>query len=130
MSVRATKWILWLALILTLPVPYFMIESGRVPTVRLFLFALLTSAAALAEPDYASRFVAALFVLQAGLYVVLCYALARWVARLVHQRTPAAYHALIVTAVVAGLLAAAMFDIYRAPLSNGSLHPNLLGVWR
>ena len=72
-SSRAMTWLLWLVFIFTLPLPYFMIEAGRMPAAQLMLFAALTAPLAITDPGFTTRFVAALFVAQALLYCGLLY---------------------------------------------------------
>jgi hypothetical protein len=118
-------WILWLALVASLPLPYFMIESGRVPAAQLFLFAAVTTPLAVTDPGFTTRFVAALFIVQSLLYGPLLYLLARTAARRVAPRRRA-----LVTGVVLALLAVvAMLDVYRAPLSHGPGPTNIVGVF-
>lgn len=126
MRQRAMTWILWLGLVCCLPLPYFMIESGRVPAVQLFLFAGLTTALAITDPGFTTRFVAALFLVQSLLYGTLLYLLARAALR----RVPAPHRALVVGAALALLAAVAMLDVYRAPLSHGPGRTNIVGVFR
>jgi hypothetical protein len=125
MPQRAMTWILWLALVCCLPLPYFMIESGRVPAAQLFLFAALTTPLAITDPGFTTRFVAALFVVQSLLFGALLYLLARTAAR----RAPVARRALFPAAALALLAAAAMLPVYRAPLSHGPGPTNIVGVF-
>ncbi len=125
MSQRAMAWILWLLLICTVPLPYFMIERGRVPAAQLILFAALTAPLVVTDPGFTSRFVAALFVAQSLFYALLLAALARAVA----LRTPPPRRALVVVAIAVLLLAMALCDVYRAPLSHGPGTTNIVGVF-
>ena len=125
MSQRAMAWVLWLLLICTVPLPYFMIERGRVPAAQLFLFAAVTAPLVVTDPGFTTRFVAALFVTQSLFYALLLAALARAVA----HRTPPPRRALVVAAIAVLLLAMALCDVYRAPLSHGPGTTNIVGVF-
>lgn len=125
MSRRAMTWILWVVLIGTVPLPYFMIERGRVPAAQLLLFAALTAPLVVTDPGFTTRFVAALFVAQSLFYGVLLYLLARGVA----GRAPRRGRAPVVAALTALLLGLAFCDVYRAPLSHGPRRTNIVGVF-
>lgn len=128
-SRRAMTWLLWLVFLFTLPLPYFMIESGRVPAAQLILFAALTAPLAITDPGFTTRFVAALFVAQALLYSGLLYVLARLTVRALERHLAPARRAPVIVAVIIVLAAAASFDLYRAPLSHGPGATNWLGVF-
>lgn len=125
MSMRVAIWSLWLVLVLLLPLPYFMIDSGRVPAAQLFLFAALTAPLTFTDPGFTTRFIAGLFLSQSLMYGALLY----WVARRITARIPAARR-LLVLAVIAVLLGGlSLLDIYRAPLSFGPGPTNIVGVY-
>jgi hypothetical protein len=125
MSQRALKWWLWLVLIGTVPLPYFMIENGRVPAVQLFIFAAVTAPMVVSDPGFTTRFVAALFLAQSLFYGATLYLLARGAARHVGPRRRGALAA--AAALALGLLA--LCDVYRAPLSHGPGATNIVGVF-
>jgi hypothetical protein len=129
MSQRAAKRILWVTLLFTLPVPFFMIEVGWVPPIRLILFALLTTAAAVSEPGFDTGFVAGLFVPQALLYGALCYWLARAAVLRLNRLAPAWLRLFALLAVMAALVAGSLFPIFRTPFSHSSPRANLLGIF-
>jgi hypothetical protein len=125
MSQRAMKWLIWLALICSVPLPYFMIETGRVPAAQLFLFAAVTAPLVVTDPGFTTRLVAGLFLAQSLLYGALLYIVARTVGRRVPPR-----RRLVVAAVVIALLTGmALLDVYRAPLSHGPQPTNIVGVF-
>lgn len=127
-TLSSTRWLLWLTLLFTVPVPYFMIEAGRVPAAELIVFAALTSAVALTDPDFASRLIAVVFVVQAGFYAALLYAAARLAARRLGRLAPGTRR-LAVGLAAAACLAASLFPIYRTPLARSGLKANLLAVY-
>lgn len=118
-------WTLWLALVCSLPLPYFMIESGRVPAAQLFLFAAVTTPLAITDPGFTTRFIAALFIVQSLLYGTLLYLVARTAAR----RVPPPRRALFTGVALALLAVVAMLEVYRAPLSHGPSATNIVGVF-
>jgi hypothetical protein len=126
MSSRTFKWLLWLVLIGTVPLPYFMIESGRIPAVQLFVFAAVTAPLVVTDPGFTTRFVAALFVSQSLGYGALLYLVARTLGR----RVPTARGRIaLLAAAVAVLAVVALLKVYRSPLSHGPGATNLIGVF-
>ena len=126
MSQRSATWILWLLLACTLPLPYFMIESGRVPAAQLFIFAAVTAPLAVTDPGFTTRFVAALFIGQSLLYGGLLFLVARALVR----RVPPQRRDFLIAGVAALLAVMALCHVYRAPLSHGPGATNLTGVFR
>jgi hypothetical protein len=125
----AAKRILWVTLLFTLPVPFFMIEVGWVPPIRLILFALLTTAAAVSEPGFDTGFVAGLLVPQAFLYTALCYWLAGAAAVRLSRLVPAWLRLLAQLVLLGALVAGSLFPIFRTPFSHSAPRANLLGIF-
>ena len=126
MSRRAFKWGLWAVLCCTVPLPYFMIETGRVPAAQLFVFAAVTAPLVVTDPGFTTRFIAALFIAQALGYGALLYLFARTASRRIP--TPGRRAAALAGAVVVfGMIA--LLKVYRAPLSHGPGATNLIGVF-
>jgi len=121
-------WTVWLVLICTVPVPYFMVETGRVPAAQLFVFAAVTLPLVVTDPGFTTRLVAALFVAQSLLYGGLLYGLACWTAGRIESRVSPRRRVLIVAAVAVLLGALSLANIYRAPLSRGPGATNIVGV--
>lgn len=130
MSRRVMTWALWLMLVATLPLPYFMIDSGRVPAAQLFLLAAVTTPLVVSDPSFTTKFIAALFVIQSVFYALVLYVLARLGARLIERRAPRRLHVAVLTALAMLLIGVALFEVYRAPLSHGPGPTNLVGVFR
>jgi len=124
MSARAARWLLWLALVLFLPLPYFMVEVGRVPVAQLMMFAAVTSPLLYTDWGFTVQVVAGLFLLQSVFYGLLLWLFAAAVTRLL----PVARQTLLVLA-LAGLALLALLPVYRAPLSHGPLPTNWFGLW-
>lgn len=125
MSRRAVRWVLWAIFCLALPLPYFMIEAGRVPLASLLVFAALTVPLAFTDPSLTTRVIGSLFAVQAALYAWLLYIAARWLSR----RIPPTRRAVTVIAVAAAVLLLALCAVYVAPLSHGPGTTNWFGLW-
>jgi fructose-specific phosphotransferase system IIC component len=120
--------VLWMVFAMTLPLPYFVVEIERVPLARIVLFAGLTTAAAVTEPDFASRAIAGMLVVQAGFYGGLLYGLARATARLIERRVPPQRRRAYLSLIVMVLLIGSLFPIFHTPLSNRSSRATLFGI--
>lgn len=127
MSPRAFKWALFAVAVCTVPLPYFMIETGRVPALQLFVFAAVTAPLVISDPGFTTRFIAALFLSQSIGYGALLYLVARSASRRI--KAPG-LRAVTLAGVVAVLATVAALAVYRAPLSHGPGPTNLLGVFR
>jgi len=125
MSHRAVRWLLWAIFCLTLPLPYFMIETGRIPLVSLLIFAGLTAPLAFTDPSLTTRVIAVLFAVQTLVYGgVLCLA-----ARMLGARIPARRRVPVVVVVAFALALVALRAVYIAPLSHGPGPTNWFGLW-
>ena len=127
MSARAFKWALFSVAICAVPLPYFMIETGRVPALQLFVFAAVTAPLVISDPGFTTRFIAALFVSQSLGYGALLYLLARTAS---HRIRAPRLRLGVLAGVIAVLGTVALLKVYRAPLSHGPGSTNLLGVFR
>lgn len=119
---------LWLALLLTVPVPYYMVEVGRIPTVALWLLAAVTGAAAIAEGGTGTILPASLFLAQASVATAVFYGLARLVVRRLERFASHRLRRLVVIAIVCALLGTSLLGIYSSLLTSGRSRINLLGV--
>lgn len=127
MSRPRARWLLWLVLFVTVPLPYFAIEVGREPGVQLLVFALATGAMAVTEPSGMTAFVTGLFWAQALMYAGLLHLLA-WL--IVRRTTTARGRAVLVAALAVVLAIASLFPIYVTPFSRNGVRSNLAGVFR
>jgi len=123
------KWSLWLTFLFTVPVPFFMVETGWVPVVRLFLFGGITSAAALFEPDWISALIATFFVLPALIFATILYLLAALLARLLARFVAEGGRRSVGGLLIAICFAISLFPIYDTPLSNTDSRANLFGIF-
>jgi hypothetical protein len=116
-------------MLVTLPLPYFMVEVGWVPALRLLVLAGLCSAVALTEPGSDTASIAGLLAVQALAAVAVTYGMARWMESRLRRRSRSIRMAMI-AAIVGVLLVASMFRIYRTPLSGERLRTNLFEILR
>ncbi len=125
MSERLLRWLLFALFAALLPLPYYMIEAGRIPAVQLAVFTAFTAPLVWTDPSLTTRTIALLFAVQTLLYGALLYIGARAIARRI---APGRRAALFVGVAVA-LAALALLDVYHAPLSHGPSATNWFGIW-
>lgn len=129
MSVRSARWALWLGLVVALPLPFYLVETGAVPALRLALLTGVVLAVIALEGAQGAVAIAALLL---GLQL-LAYLLALWVvagvlARALAARSPRSRAALVAVLVLLGLAAASAFPIYATPFRTQALRGRLLDV--
>ena len=121
MSPARSRRVLWLGLLLLAPVPFFAIETGLVPVIRLWMLGSLVTGVMLQDPDYLSQTFTAMFVGQAALWTLVLYLVARACVRWLPPRAPA---------VVLALLAlASLFPIYSTPFSAIAARSSILQIF-
>lgn len=128
MSTRAAFWLLFVAALLTVPLP--MIQFGAiVPVSRYLLLGGVTLGLIVAEgAGTIPGLLLAVFAVHALVYAALLFACAALVTRgLARLSTRAVGPAAALLAVIA-LLVASFFDVYTTPFAARSLHTNLLHV--
>ena len=129
MSTNLIRRLLWLALLVALPVPYWLFETGRVPTLWLGELTAFVLAMLLSEGGMVTRVVAALFVGQTLLFVgvtwIIARTLTRGIARLGSEsgRTAATLGAIVL------LLGFALLPVYRSPLVAGGDAVNVIRLF-
>ncbi len=119
MSPTRARRLLWLALILFLPVPYWAFGSGHVPVAWLLQLALMGVALLVTEGAMGpGGVIALLFCVETVLWLLLLRLVATRVVALASRRVGAARtRTLVVTASLA-LMLAAMAPIYATSLVN------------
>ncbi len=127
MSERASRRILWVAFAATVPLPFFLVETGWVPAVRLLLLAGVHGAVIAVEGTQGTvAIAAALLLAQAALGLaalwVLAWGLAQGLSRGSPRRAAAATWAVVALA----LFVTTAFDLYRTPFRTPALRGNLL----
>lgn len=127
---RRPALVLWLALMLCAPVPFFLVESGWQPAAALLEMLGVTLALMAGEGrGGAAPLVAAMLAAQV-LAAALVLGLVAWLAgrlldRAAGERAGAA--ALALTAVL--VVAALVLPVYRTPFRGGGLHATLAEVF-
>jgi len=127
--VESTRRILWAVLLLTLPVPYWVMEGGWVPTFWLFQLAGFTLAVLATEGGSIVGLITGLFVAEALLATGLLYVVARLAARALHRTVPPSWFTTSVVATVISLLGISMLHVYATPLIAGGARVNLLQLF-
>ena len=130
MSIRTSRWILWIGFVLMVPVPILFLGPGLVPTARLLMLGAISAAVLLLENARgAVGMLAGLLLAQGFLYLGLL-----WLAAHILSRTLGRFSAKTVAwatigVVAVGLLLASLFDGYRGPYRVQSARANLLNVF-
>jgi hypothetical protein len=129
MSTNLTRRLLWLALMVALPVPYWLFESGRVPTLWLGELTAFVLAMLLSEGGMVTRIVAALFVGQTLLFVGVTWLLARVLTRGIARLGSESGRAAATLGAIVLLLGFALLPVYRSPLVAGGDAVNVFRIF-
>jgi hypothetical protein len=130
MSVRTCRRVLWTAFVLTIPLPFLLVEIGRVPAARVLMLGGITLAVIAVEGSQGAVGTAAALLLAQGLvHLALLWLAAYAASRVFVLGSPRSTALLTAAAVVALVLFASAFEIYRTPFSARSLRANLLHVY-
>lgn len=129
MSTKLIRRLLWLALLVALPVPYWLFESGRVPTLWLGELTAFVLAMLLSEGGMVTRIVATLFVGQTLLFVGLTWLIARFASRWIGTLRSESGRTTVVVAAIVLLLGVALLPIYRSPLVAGGDAVNVIRLF-
>lgn len=120
---RWSKWTLFTALLLTVPVPYFLVVVlGFVPTVCIIFQAVYGFLVAVPKWSAEGFWILGILGAHVVIFGGLLYAGAVSCTWLFFRLMPVRYARLALVAVIVGLLVMAMFDIYREP-SHGMAAP-------
>jgi hypothetical protein len=127
---QTARWTLWLALLVLAPVPFFLVETGSVPVVRLLMLGGVMIAVVVSEGAQGMVGIAAALLLGQAVAYLCClwlvaHVLSRFLARGSARRTAAC--TLLVVALGVALVSA--FDLYETPFRTRSLHGNLLDLF-
>jgi hypothetical protein len=126
---RGTLLVLWVVLLLTLPVPYWAIEVGLVPTASLLALGLVTIGASIVEGGEVLPLLALVLAVQSIVWTAILYVAARLVTRRIGRRRSILTQRALATVLVCGLAAMSLFDVYRAPFSTSGPRTNVLGAF-
>jgi len=128
MTGTRTKWLLWLAGLLLIPLPYLFLHDGAVPVIRyLFLFIISGSYALFIDGSEMAWPMAFIMLAHALLYALLLLAVASALARLIPQglRRP-----VVVASFVVGLIITLALPIYTTPMDDESAQSNWMGLFQ
>jgi hypothetical protein len=129
MSTRSIRLLLWLAFLVALPMPYWVFETGRVPTLWLGELTAFVLAMLLSEGGMVTRVVATLFTTQTLLFVGVTYLLARAVARPIARVPSAGRRTAVALVTVLLVLCTSLLPLYRSPLVAGGAAVNVLALF-
>jgi hypothetical protein len=122
----ARRW-LWIAALVTMPVPFFLAQVEWAPVLRLAFLSSLFGAVMLAEGGGTAILLGVLGILQTFLYAGLFYLAAGLAAHGVQRIASPPMRVAAVGTVVFLLVASAQLPIYETPLSSARLRSN---VWQ
>jgi hypothetical protein len=126
-----TRWLLFTALLFLLPVPFFLVEFGRVPPARLFQLTGTLVALVAAEGGQGAVVPAALLIgVQAVFYATVAYAAAAVAQRLLDSLGRPVARIALFALVACGVVFASAAAPYVTPFSVHASQSNLLGVFR
>jgi len=127
MSLSATRRLLWLMALLTVPVPIWLFEPARVPVVWLAQMAAYGAVMWVEEtPSITVRVLAAASILQTLLWAGVLHVVARVIAR---RLLPIDWRPLGVAGLVALLVAGALFPIYRTTFVRDGVAVSWVGLF-
>lgn len=129
MSTKLIRLLLWLAFLAVLPVPYWVFEAGRVPTLWLGELSAFVLAMLMSEGGRVTRVVATLFTVQTLLGIGATYLLARLASRLIARVPSGGTRTVLVVAAVVVILGAALLPLYRSPLVAGGAPVNVIALF-
>jgi len=123
-----TKWLLWLAGALLVPLPYLFMQEGAVPVVRyLFLTVIATGYAALIDGSEVAWPMTLIVAAHAAIYALLLYAVAGAAARVIPEKR----RKQVVVAVFAlGFTLALLLPIYETPMDDESARSTWTGLFQ
>lgn len=128
---RSSKWMLFAASLLTVPVPFFMIVvGGTVPTAWILYFAVHGLIVAVPKFTLEGFWILAIFwghvVILGGLLYVAAVGITWFLFRVLRVR----FAVLGVVALIIMLFAASTFEIYRVPGHNSAPPANILRIFK
>jgi hypothetical protein len=130
-SSRWPKWTLFAALLLTVPVPYFMVVvGGLVPTFCIIYLAVHGLIVAL--PKFTAERFWMLGILWAHVVILggLLYVSAAGINWLLFRFLPYRYALVVVLGLIVALFVASAFEIYRAPGHNSAPPANIFRIYK
>ena len=130
MSIRTSRWILWIGFVLLVPVPILFLGPGLVPTARLLMLGGISVAVMLVENARgAVGMIAVVLLAQGFLYMGVLWLAAHILSRTLGRFSPKVVARATIGVIAVGLLLASLFDVYRGPYRVQSARANLLNVF-
>ena len=130
-SSRWPKWTLFAALLVAVPVPYFMlVVGGIVPTFCIIYLAVHGLIVAL--PKFTAEGFWMLAILWVHVLILggLLYVAAAGITWLLLRFLPYRYALVVVIGLIVALFAASAFEIYRVPGHNSAAPANIFGIYK
>ncbi len=128
---RWSKWTLYAAFLLIVPVPYFMlVVGGIVPT--FYIIYLAVHGLIVALPKFTAEGFRILGILWAHVVILggLLYVSAAGINWLLFRFLPHRYALVIVFGLIVALFAASTFEIYRVPGHNSAPPANIFRIFK
>ena len=125
-----SRWVLWLVLLTTLPVPFYLGSLELAPALRLGFLAGLVSAVVFSEGS--AGYLGILAALGAGqtlLWWLLLYGLAAAISHALARLTTQPLRGVVLGSLLLALLGLSSLEIYRTPLSSHAPYSNLAGLF-
>lgn len=125
------KWTIFAVFLITIPVPYFMIVVGGLVPMFFILF-LALQGLIVALPKFTAEGFWMLGILWAHVVILggLLYVIAYGITWFLFKVLPRRYALFVVLGLVATLLVASTFEIYRLPGHNSSPPANIVRIIR
>ena len=128
MSRARTKWLLWAAGALLLPLPYLFMQEGAVPVVRyVFLTVIAASYAALIDGSEVAWPMTFIVAAHGAIYALLLYAIVAALARLIPERRR---KQVVVAGFALGFTIALLFPIYATPMDDEAARSSWIGLFQ
>jgi hypothetical protein len=128
MSPRASRWVLWIGLVLMLPLPM-LVFGALIPVARFLLLAGVTAGLIVAEGmGTIPGSILGLLLLHALVYLGLTWLAAHWISRGLGRLAPRALGPVTLGLVAAGLILSSLFDVYVTPFAPVSPRASLLHI--
>lgn len=130
MTIRTARWALWLGLMLMVPLPFFLAETGLVPPARILMLGCIALAVWIVEGSAGVvRMTTVLLFVQAAGYGGLLWIIATVAARPLRRWPPAAVRRVTVAALLGAAVITAWWPVYRDPFRAHGLFTTLLHVY-
>jgi hypothetical protein len=128
---RWSKWTLFVALLLTVPVPFYMlVVGGLVPT--MYIIYISVQGLIVAVPKFTTEGFWMLGILWAHVVIFggLLFLAAYLITRLLFYFMPNRYALWVIICLIVALFIASFFEIYRMPGHNSAPPANILRVFK